>query len=319
VGIPDLSVIVVSFNSAGWLRPCLESVFAHAGTCDLDVVVVDNASTDGSPELVEREFPAARVLRNENRGFAHANNRGFEITDAPYTLFLNPDTEIRMGTFSHLLAALQARPSVGLVGCRQLDSDGTLYPTIRRFPTPMRQLCEALGSERLPVRPSWAGQRVLDPAAYDRETRCDWVSGSFMFARREAVIQAGLMDERYFLYCEETDFCAAITAAGWEVRYLPDMTFVHHCGTNGQNPRLVAQEAYSSRQYFHKHYGPVRRTLSAAALSLFYARRSLASAGHDRNARNERVAARAALRTLLGAAPAPFGELSGPVSGPREN
>ena len=319
MGIIDLSVIIVSFNSAGWLGPCLESVFAHAGTCGLDVVVVDNASTDGSAELVEREFPAARVLRNENRGFAHANNRGFEITDAPFTLFLNPDTEIRTGTFSDLVDALRVRPSVGLVGCRQLTSDGTLYPTIRRFPTPVRQLCEALGSERLPLRPSWTGHRELDPAAYDRETRCDWVSGSFMFARREAVVQAGLMDERYFLYCEETDLCAAITAAGWEIRYLPEMTFVHHCSKNGQNPRLVAQEAYSSRQYFHKHDGPVRRRFSAAALGLFYARRAFAPAGHDPDARKERLAARAGLRTLLGAAPAPFGGLSGPVSGPRQN
>ena len=220
LGIADLSIIIVSFNSAAWLTPCLDSVFAHAGVCELDVVVVDNGSTDGSVELVEREFPRARVLRNENRGFAHANNRGFEITEAPYTLFLNPDTEIRTGTFSDLVDALRARPSVGLLGCRQLTSDGTLYPTIRRFPTAVRQLCEALGSERLPLRPSWTGQRELDPAAYDRETRCDWVSGSFMLARREAVVQAGLMDERYFLYCEETDLCAAIVAAGWQIRYL---------------------------------------------------------------------------------------------------
>jgi N-acetylglucosaminyl-diphospho-decaprenol L-rhamnosyltransferase len=319
VGITDLSVIIVSFNSAGWLRPCLKSVFAHAGTCSLGVVVVDNASTDGSAELVEREFPAVRVLRNQNRGFAHANNRGFEITDAPYTLFLNPDTEIRSGTFSDLVDALRVRPSVGLVGCRQLTSDGTLYPTIRRFPTPVRQLCEALGSERLPVRPSWTGQRELDPAAYDRETRCDWVSGSFMLARRAAVVQAGLWDERYFLYCEEIDLCAAITAAGWEVRYLPEMTFVHHDSKTGHNPRLVAQEAYASRQYFHKHEGPVRRKLSAATLSVFYARRSLAPVGHDSDARKERIAARAGLRTLLGAAPAPFGELSGPVNGARRN
>ena len=92
------------------------------------------------------------MLRNENRGFAHANNRGFEIADAPYALFLNPDTEIRTGTFSDLVDVLRARPSVGLIGCRQLTATATLYPTIRRFPTPLRQLCEALGSERLPFR-----------------------------------------------------------------------------------------------------------------------------------------------------------------------
>ena len=317
VRIADLAVIIVSFNSARWLVPCLNSVYAHAGECDIELVVVDNGSTDGSAELVEREFPEARVLRNENRGFAHANNRGFEITQAPYILFINPDVEIRTGTFGELVGMLRERPSVGLLGCRQLTDNGTVYPTIRRFPTPLRQLLEALGSERLPFRARWTGQRELDLEAYDRETACDWVSGSFMLARRETVIQAGLMDERYFLYCEETDLCAAIKAAGWEVRYVPDMTILHYWGKNGHNPRLVAQEAYSYRQYFYKHAGPVRRKLCTAALALFYARRAVAPGRRDPDARPQRVAARAGFRTLLGASPPPFGELSGPIRGPR--
>ena len=165
--------------------------------------------------------------------------------------------------------------------------------------------------------PSWTGHRELDPAAYDRETRCDWVSGSFMLARREAVVQAGLMDERYFLYCEETDLCAAITAAGWEVRYVPDMTILHHCGKNGHNPRLVAQEAYSTastststRARCGGSCRPRRWGCSTRG------GRSLPAA-HDPDARRQRIAARAGLRTLLGAAPAPFGELSGPFRGPR--
>ena len=316
--IAALSVIIVSYNSARWLGPCLESVFAHAGGCELEVVVVDNGSSDGSAELVEREFEAVRVLRNENRGFAHANNRGFEITHAPFALFLNPDTEIREGTFAELVEMLRARPSVGLIGCRQITDEGAVYPTIRRFPTPTRQLLEALGSERLPFQASWTGQRQLDPAAYERETPCDWVSGSFMLARREAVLQAGLMDERYFLYCEEPDLCAAIKAAGWEVRYVPAMTILHQWGNNSHSPRLVAQEAHAYRQYFHKHEGAVRRRLSAGALGLFYARRAIALGRGDPGAKARRSAARAGLLTVLGAARPPFGELSGPVSGPRQ-
>jgi N-acetylglucosaminyl-diphospho-decaprenol L-rhamnosyltransferase len=297
--------------------PCLETVFAHGGDCELDVIVVDNESTDGSAELVEREFPQARVLRNRNRGFAHANNRGVEISDAPYLLFLNPDVEILSGTFSELVDMMAARPSLGLLGCRQLTGDGVLYPTIRRFPTPSRQLLEALGSERFPFRASWTGQRELDPDAYNRETACDWVSGSFMLARREAVIQAGLMDERYFLYCEETDLCAGIKAAGWEVRYVPTMTILHHWGKNGHNPRLVAQEAYSYRQYFYKHQGPVQRSLCTAALALFYVRRAVTQGGRDPEATGQRTAALAGLRTVLGAGTDPFGELSGSIRGPR--
>ncbi len=313
----DLAVIIVSFNSARWLVPCLSSVHAHAGNADLEVVVVDNASTDGSAELVEREFPPARVLRIENRGFAYANNRGFEVVQAPFVLFLNPDAEIRAGDFGDLLDIMRSRPTVGLIGCRQVIPDGTLYPTIRRFSTPLRNLLESCGSERFPIRTAWMGERELDSAAYDRETACDWVSGSFMLARREAVREAGLMDERYFLYCEEPDLCKGLKAAGWEVRYVPNMTILHYWGKEGYNERLAAQEAYARRQYLFKHHGPLRRWLTTFALALQYGRRVVIPVGSPDQLRARRAASRTALRTLLGLAPPPFGELSGSVRGDR--
>ena len=130
----DLAIILVSTNEAHWLEPALQTVFEHAGGAKLDVVVVDNSSTDGTRELVETQFPMARVVRSVNRGFAHANNQGAVTCSARYTLFLNPDTEILDGTFGELVAELDARPEVGLVGVRQLTGDGTLWPTIRRFP-----------------------------------------------------------------------------------------------------------------------------------------------------------------------------------------
>jgi len=116
----DLAVIIVSTNEAHWLRPCLGSVFAKAGGASLDVVVADNQSTDGTRELVEAEFPEARVVTCENRGFAHANNRGFMASEARYVLFLNPDTEILEGTFGDLVRALDERPEVGLIGVKQV-------------------------------------------------------------------------------------------------------------------------------------------------------------------------------------------------------
>ena len=276
------------------------------------MIVVDNGSTDGSAELVEHEFPQVRVVRNENRGFAHANNRGFETTRAPFVLFLNPDAEIRAGYFGDLLELLRARPTVGLVGCRQVVPDGTVYPTIRRFPTAVRTLLESLGSERFPVRAAWMGERELEPAAYDRETSCDWVSGSFMLARSDAIREAGLMDERYFLYCEEPDLCKSLKSAGWEVRYVPDMTILHYWGKDGHNPRLSAQDAYSRRQYLFKHHRPPSRWLATLALVVQYTRAAMSPGGGEAS-RARRAAGRSALRTLLGFAPAPFGELSGPV------
>jgi len=121
--VADLAVIVVSYNSRDWLEPCLRSIYEFAGGLDVDVVVVDNASTDGSAELVEERFPRARVIRGPNRGFAYGNNRGLEAVDAPFVLFMNPDAEIVSGTLAGLLAELRARPRTGLVGCRQRSQD----------------------------------------------------------------------------------------------------------------------------------------------------------------------------------------------------
>ena len=298
----ELAVIIVSYNSARWLRPCLTSLYAHAGGTELDVLVVDNESTDGSAELVEDEFPQARVLRCENRGFAYGNNRGLLASDAPFVLFLNADTEILDGTFAELLDELRARPSVGLVGCRQLTPDGEVYPTIRRFPSATRLFFEALGSERFPFRASWLGERELDPSAYDREVECDWTSGSFMLARREALLGAGLMDERFFMYCEEPDLCLRIKRGGWSVRHLPSLTILHHAGKAGWSPRFVAQDAYARRQYMEKHFGAAHRALGLSAFALGHLVRAVLGS------RERRAASRTALRTLAGLAPPPFGE-----------
>jgi GT2 family glycosyltransferase len=303
--VADLAVIVVSANSGRWLRPCLASVFARAGGASLEVVVVDAECTDDTAAATA-EFPDARLLPAENHGFAYGNNRAFLATTAPYVLFLNPDTEILAGSFGELVAALDRRPEVGLVGVRQLTPDGELWPTIRRFPSPLRHLFESLGSEHLPWRGSWLGERELDPEAYDRETPCDWTSGSFMLARREAVLAAGLMDERFFIYCEEPDLCLRIRQAGWDVRHLPTMTILHHAGRSGYAPQFIAQEAYARRQYMTKHFPPVRRTAAIAAYALGYALRGVFGGRRRALAVEQRRASRAALAVLLRNGPPPF-------------
>ena len=144
---------------------------------------------------------------SRNLGFGHANNRALMTCNARYVLFLNPDTEILDGTFADLVRMMDARPTVGLVGVRQVTPDGRLDTTIRRFPNALRALGDALSAERLPRRPHWLGERELDPASYEREFGCDWTSGSFLLVRREAIESAGYFDERYFMYSDETDLC----------------------------------------------------------------------------------------------------------------
>ena len=303
----DLAVIVVSTNEAHWLTPCLSSVFAHGTELALDVVVADNSSVDGTRELVESQFPAARVVTCENHGFGHANNRGLETTRSRYVLFLNPDTEILEGTFGRLVAMLDERPTVGLVGVRQVDADGDLFPTIRRFPTVSRYAFEAIASERFPFRADWLGERELDPARYEQDTACDWTSGSFMLARRSALDSAGWFDERFFLFSEEVDLCARLGAAGWEIRHVPAMTIRHHFNKVGTSPRMVAQDAFSRMQYMQKHFTPERRALSTAGLLLRHGLRTMPVGREPVHTRERRSAARAALRVLLGRDEPPFG------------
>jgi GT2 family glycosyltransferase len=302
----DLAIVIVSTNEAHWLEPCLRTLLAAAGYATLDVVVVDNESTDGTPEVVRSRFPSVRVVSSANRGFSHANNRGAATCNARYVLFLNPDTEIVSGSFGELVDAMDARPEVGLAGVRQLTSDGTVWPTIRYFPSPARAIGEALASERWPLRGRWAGERELDSAAYDREFPCDWTSGSFLLVRREALLSSGMLDERFFIYSEETDLCLRIKRAGWDVRHLPTMTIVHHAGKGGIRPKMVAQDAYSRKQYAGKHFQQPAR---AAYLGAVFARHAIRAVAPSRNGDGaaRRDAARTAIRTLVGRREPPFG------------
>ena len=292
----DLAVIVVSHDQARWLDPCLSTLREHAGPLDLDVVVVDN----GAHERVE-ERADARVLRTENRGFAAANNAGLAQIDARWVLFLNPDTEVLEGSLAGLLAKLDARPEVGVAGVRQVDADGRLTPTMRRFPSGTRALGDALGLERLRGRPGRLGERELRLERYEHEFEGDWTIGSFLLARREALDAAGRFDERYFLYSEEVDLCLRVRQAGFRVVHEPSLTILHH-GSTGRavDPRLASQNAWAQLQYARKNLSAPSRAALRAALVLRYGVRSL----HGEPQR--RRAARAAAALLLGRRRPPF-------------
>jgi N-acetylglucosaminyl-diphospho-decaprenol L-rhamnosyltransferase len=299
----DLTIIIVSYNDSDWLDDCLTSIAARAGDIELDVVVVDNGS-DGAHAMVDARYPWVRTLRADNRGFAHANNRGVMTGTGRHVLFLNPDTKLLEGSLADLVDAMDHRPDVGLIGVRQVTADGTLWPTMRYFPGISRALGDALGFERFARRPRWAGERELDMTRYEQETECDWVSGSFMLARREAVLSAGLFDERFFLYSEEPDLCLRMKRAGWGIRHLPTMTILHHSGKGGTRPKMTAQDVFTRRQYAEKHFSRPRRIGYLTAVGTKHLLRLVL---HSRELRpDEREAARLALHTLVGRAGAPF-------------
>jgi N-acetylglucosaminyl-diphospho-decaprenol L-rhamnosyltransferase len=236
-------------------------------------------------------------------------------------LLLNPDTEIREGTFAALVAAMDARPDIGFASVRQLLPDGSLYPTIRRFPSPLRALGEAVGAERLGLGGAVLGERELAAAPYERETEADWLTGAFMLLRREALEGAGLLDERFFMSSEETDLCFRVKAAGWRVVHLPGMTIVHHAGKRGTNPRMDAQYAFARRLFARKHLPPASRAAYLCALGLRYGVRAVApDRAGERNGEGalRRQSARLSLQTLAGVKPPPFGAPPRAAVAPRQ-
>ena len=303
----DLAVIIVSTNDRGWLGPCLGSLYERSGDLELDVVVVDNDSTDGTSELVREEFPQARVVSCRNRGFGHANNRALLSCEARYVLFLNPDTEILEGTLAELVSLLDDRPEIGLAGVRQLTADGSLFPTIFRFPNALRALGEAIGVARFSRAPAWLGGRVMDQSAYAHEVEVDWLTGSFMLVRAEALLGAGVFDERFFMSSEETDLAYRIRQAGWRVVHMAQLTILHHVHA-GQplGDRMFAQYEFSRRQYAEKHFSPVHRAIYLTLVRLRWQIRLLLSLVGQGGASRRTI--RRALRTLSGAEAPPFGE-----------
>ena len=298
----DLAVIVVSNDQAQWLPRCLATLREHAGALELDVVVVDNGSTRETQALVERAYPDVRLVVCENRGFGHANNQALRTVDARYVLFLNPDTEVLAGSLAELVAELDARPQLGLVGVRQLDADGAVIPTMRRFPSVTRAFGDALGCERLPNRPGWLGEREVRLDRYDTEFEDDWTIGSFMLVRREALTE---FDEQFFVYSEEVDLCLRVKGAGWRIAHLPSVTILHvGSSVRTDDPRMARQNAYAQLQYARKHFSAPGRMGFRAALLLRYSLRSVPPAGDGAR----RAAARAATGQLLGFGEPPFGE-----------
>ncbi len=268
--MPDLSVVVVNHNAGAYLLRCLRSVLQRAGGVEVEVVVVDNASTDGSAEAAVAALPEVRLIRSENRGFAAGVNRGIAATSAPYVLVLNPDAEVVGGTLADLVRLADARPRAGAIGPRILNPDGTVYPSGRTVPG----ICTAVGHAFLgPIWPRNPFTRRYHLADWDRSTerRVDWISGAAFLLRRSALDQVGPLDERFFLYAEEVDLFKRLREAGWEILFTPELEVLHAGGVStGRSRRMHLIHAESVYRYFEKHHarGWRRALLPLARLAL---------------------------------------------------
>jgi N-acetylglucosaminyl-diphospho-decaprenol L-rhamnosyltransferase len=253
---PRVSVLVVSFNTKEDVLRCLASVREHAGL-PCEVVVVDNASQDGTVTAVRAQHPDAVVIENAaNLGFGAANNRGLARSSAPFVLLLNSDAELPPGALPTLLARLEARPDAGVVGPRTVDGDGVVQVSFGPPLTPMQEwrqwrLVRGVKARRRDALAAAEG-------AAGREHEPAWVSASCLLARREALAAVGGFDEGFFLYEEDVDLCQRLRQAGWRVLFTPAAQVVHHLGRSmARAPERARLEYHRSHlRYYRKHNGP---------------------------------------------------------------
>ena len=251
-----VSVVIVNFNAGELLLQCLHSVFSSS--VPVEVILCDNASTDGSTQRVLEAFPGIRFIRNPtNLGFAKAANEGLEQATGNYRLLLNPDCILQRDTLEKMIGVLEAHPEAGMAGCRILDPDGREQRGCRRqLPDMGNSLAKALGRQ--------SGRRAMDlhlAPLPEAPQPVEAISGAFMLMRFEALEQVGLLDEGYFLHCEDLDWCKRFHDSGWQILFVPEVTITHHRGT--------CSKATPVRVSWHKHQGMVR-----------YYRKHLAS-GHN--------------------------------------
>jgi len=264
----DLGIVVTSYNTRDLLRTCLRSVYASQGDFTFEVCVVDNASSDGSAEMVAAEFPQARLIANEeNVGYPSANNQGlqaFGFAETPnskpqipkFALLLNSDTELPPDALARMLDFVAERPDAGIAGPKLVLPDGSLDLACRRsFPAPEVSFYRLVGLSRLFPRSRRFGRYNLTYLDPDQVTEVDSVVGAFMLVRAEAIAQVGLMDGRFFLYGEDLDWAYRIKAAGWKAYYNPAVTVLHvKRASTRQNPRARIEFYRAMDMFYRKHY-----------------------------------------------------------------
>ncbi|MBV5329105.1 MAG: glycosyltransferase family 2 protein [Chlorobium sp.] len=244
----DVSIIIVNWNTIEILRGCLFSVYLQTHDVRYEVFVIDNASADSSAEMVKIEFPQVKLIENsENRGFAAANNQGMRIANGRYVLLLNPDTIILDGAIQKSVELADKRPDIGVLGCQVWLNEHEIQKTCFAFPTIWGALLQETGLLRMLPH-----SRIFGSAYYgwwDRKSEMDVdvVSGMFMLVRQEAIQEVGLMDEDYFVYAEETDWCFRFHKAGWRCVFSPIAKIIHLDG-GSKSTALIKNKMFVQMQ-----------------------------------------------------------------------
>ncbi|MBI5020371.1 MAG: glycosyltransferase [Ignavibacteriales bacterium] len=275
----QVSVIIVNYNVRAFLENSLNSVLKALKGIDGEIIVVDNASDDGSIEMVRQKFPQINLMvNNKNVGFAAANNQGIRISKGEYLLLLNPDTILQENTIKIMLNFLERNKDVGLAGCKILNPDGSLQLACRRsFPSPWVAFTKIIGLSNLFPRVPLFGKYNLEYLDPEKSYEVDAVSGSFMFVRRKVAEEVGGLDEQFFMYGEDLDWCYRIKEAGWKIYYVHETQVIHYKGESVRRSNIDEVKLFyeAMRLFVKKHFS--RGIISTGLLSFGIAVRELAA------------------------------------------
>ncbi len=268
----ELSIIIVNWNTRDYLAQCLSSIEADpylVPVPSVETFVVDNASRDGSAQMVRERFPWVRLIENpENRGFARANNQAIQSARGRYVVMLNSDTEVRPHALEQMVAFMNARPTAGGCGARLLNSDGSLQLSCHPMLTPEREFWRLIFLDKVVHRATY-GARIWHAST---PQRVQVIKGACLMLRRDALYEVGTLDPAYFMYTEEVDLCYRLAQAGWEIWWIPEAQVVHY---GEASSRQVAQDMYlqlyrSKIQFYRKFGGEARVAYYKRLLRIAY-------------------------------------------------
>lgn len=254
----DLSIIIVNYNTKELTKQTLNSIFKYKHNLEYEVIVVDNNSSDDSVNMITNELPQVILIQNKkNLGFSRANNIGINRSKGRYILLLNSDTIIQEDTLETMVSFMESNYNVGAAGCKVILPDGSLDKACKRsFPTPQNALYNALKLDKLFPHNKKFGEYNLTYLDEDEIHEVDSLVGAFMMVRREAIEEVGLLDENFFMYGEDIDWCYRIKKAGWKIVYYPKTKIIHYKGGSSKkkNPKLIYEFYRAMYLFFEKHY-----------------------------------------------------------------
>lgn len=279
----DVSIVIVSFNTRAVLEECLQSVYREAGDLRLQIIIVDNGSTDGSPEMIEREFSEALLIRSSvNLGFGGANNLAFEAAQGRYIVLLNSDAFLMPGSLQLSVKYMDDNPGVGLGGGRLIGRDGSWQPSARMFPSVLNDLIVFSGLAARFPKSHFFGRADRTWADAMQAAEVDWVPGAYSIIRAEAQAKIGVFDSRFFLYYEEVDFCKRLKQKGYSIWYWPDVVVIHIGGESSRQikslelsqagAQLTLWRMRSMLLYYRKHHGLAAHFAMMAELLWYWLR-----------------------------------------------